>query len=311
MHDFFVDRILDVRSVRAFAKALTAKAREGGGGMRGYEQHDTAGGNAVNLAHALATLGLRTLLVTHSDAPHERMLLDPFRELDAEVRVKPLRPGLTVAVEAEKNVMVGDVGGAGEFGPELLTDDDWGAVARSSVVCVVNWSANRRGTDLLLAARERVGRQSRMFFDPADFRERTREFGELLAMIRKSRLADWISLNEYECIEAARILKSSSMDPERACAVIARSLGAAVDVHTERRAFSSDGVQTSEAVTEPVIPRRLTGAGDVWNAASIYCRLNGIAGSERLDFANTAARLYLQAPAPSPPRLAEVNRELG
>ncbi len=306
MHDFFVDRLVHTSSLSKLAESVIGKANQGGGGIHGISQQDVRGGNAVNLAHALARLGLRTLLITHSDTAHERMLREPFEGLDAEVRVKPKPPGLTVAFEGEVNVMLGHGGGAEDFGPELLDPDDWKALRGTRVVCSVNWAANKSGTRLLAALRGRLGKKKAIFFDPADFRDRVQEFTSLLALVRKKRLVDWMSLNEHETLEAARALGVKTTGLRETCAVVAERLRVGLDVHTAGESFSSDGDRVAAARTRRIKVRRLTGAGDVWNAASIYCRLKSFSDSKRLRFANTAAGLYLAAGSPSPPELGDV-----
>ena len=82
--------------------------------MHGIRQSEIRGGNAVNLAHALGRLGLRTLLVTHTEAAHEGLLRKSFEGLDVELRLKPLKAGMTVAFEERVNVMLGDGGGAAD-----------------------------------------------------------------------------------------------------------------------------------------------------------------------------------------------------
>ncbi|HEY6283625.1 MAG TPA: hypothetical protein VIW22_06850, partial [Nitrososphaerales archaeon] len=108
MHDFFVDRLVHTKSFAGMIGTLSEKAAAGGGGLHGVPQEEVRGGNAVNLAHALARLGLRTLLITHSDRTHEPLLRETFEGLRAEVRVKPAPAGLTVAFEEKVNVMMGD-----------------------------------------------------------------------------------------------------------------------------------------------------------------------------------------------------------
>ena len=215
MHDFFVDRLVHTSSLSRLAESVVGKANQGGGGVHGISQQDVRGGNAVNLAHALARLGLRTLLITHSDTIHERMLREPFEGLDAVVRIKPKPPGLTIAFEGEVNVMLGHGGGAEDFGPELLDSEDWKALRGARVICSVNWAANKSGTRLLAALRGRLGREKVIFFDPADFRDRLQEFTGLLAVIMKKRLVDWMSLNEHEALEAARALGVKTDRPGR------------------------------------------------------------------------------------------------
>jgi sugar/nucleoside kinase (ribokinase family) len=306
MHDFYVDRLVHTDSLSRLAGSVIGKANQGGGGIHGISQQDVGGGNAVNLAHALARLGLRTLLITHSDTIHERMLREPFEGLDAEVRVKPRPPALTVALEGEVNVMLGHGGGAEDFGPDLLDSDDWKALRGARVVCSVNWAVNRNGTRLLASLRGRLGREKVIFFDPADFRDRLREFTSLLALVREKRLVNWMSLNEHEALETARALGVKTASLGETCAVVAEKLRVDLDVHTSSESFSSDGGKTTAVRTRRVKALRLTGAGDVWDAASIYSRVKNFSGSERLKFANAAAGLYLTASSPSPPELEDI-----
>ena len=306
MHDFFVDRVVHPASLSRLAVSVIGKANQGGGGIHGISQQDLPGGNAVNLAHALARLGFRTLLITHSDTIHERMLREPFESLDAEVRVKPKPPGLTVAFEGEVNVMLGHGGGAEDFGPEMLDSDDWKALSCARVVCSVNWAANREGTKLLASLRGRLGKEKVIFFDPADFRDRPQEFTSLLALTMKKRIVDSMSLNEHEALETARALGVKTTSLAETCAIIAEKLQVDLDIHTAKGSFSSNGDMTTEVRTKRVRPLRLTGAGDVWNAASIYGRVKNFGDSERLKFANAAASLYLTAATPSPPALGDI-----
>ncbi len=306
MHDFFVDRLVHTSRISKLAGAVVGKAHQGGGGIHEVAQEDLRGGNAVNLAHALARLGLRTLLITHTDKIHEPMLRDPFGGLDAEVRAKPKPPGLTVAFEGEVNVMLGHGGGAEDFGPELLDSDDWKALSGSRVVCSVNWAANKSGTRLLEALRGRLGREKAIFFDPADFRDRLQEFTSLLALVREQRLVDWMSLNEQEALGAARILGVKATGLRETCGSLCERLRVGIDVHTARESFSGSGDKLTAVRTRRVEARRLTGAGDVWDAGSIYGRLKNLTDAERLRFANAAAGLYLAARSPLPPELGDV-----
>ena len=307
MHDFFVDRLVHGGSVRELTKSVDKKAGEGGGGVHGVAQEEVCGGNAVNLAHALARLGLRVLLVTHSDAAHEGFLRGWFGGLDAELSVKPLPPGLTVAFEGQVNVMLGDVGGAGRFGPSLLDERDWGDLQNASLVCAVNWAANREGTGMIRALRERLGPKKPIFFDPADFRDRRREFGAFLREASTERPASWVSMNEEEAKAAAALagLKADSL-PE-VCRSLAAKLGVRFDLHGIKESYTSDGTEVFAAACREVRPRRLTGAGDAWDAAAIYGRLKRMDEEERLRFANKAAAMFIGRKELSHPTAREVS----
>ncbi len=306
MHDYFVDRLVHTKSVSGLAAEVVAKAAEGGGGLHGITQEEVRGGNAVNLAHALARLGMRTLLVTHSDPVHEPLLRRTFEGLGTELRVKDAPAGLTVAFEGEANVMLGDGGGAADFGPAMLDEDDWEALGRAKVVCSVNWAANRKGTELLSALRERLGKRKTVFFDPADFRDRPEEFSELLGMMADGHLVDWVSMNEHEGRAAAKALGIGSGDLGGSCKALARRLGVRFDLHASRKSYTSDGDTLASAPVRPVKRRRLTGAGDVWDSGTVYGLLAGMKDSARLSFANRAAGLYVGGADMSPPTLRDV-----
>jgi ribokinase len=306
MHDFFVDRLVHTSSLRGLTRQVGAKAAEGGGGLHGIRQSEIRGGNAVNLAHALASLGLRTLLITHAGTGQVGLLRHTFEGLDVELRVKPLRAGLTVAFEERVNVMLGDGGGAADFGPALIDEADWKALEESEVVCSVNWAANQRGTELLLALRKRLGRDKTIFFDPADFRDRIPAFRKLLHVVAERRVLDWVSMNEEEGKAAAKALRLGSRDMKEVCRGLAAELKVVFDLHGFRESYTSDGFRVVAAKSSRTRPRRLTVAGDVWDAASIYGRLHKFGDSQRLKFANAAARLYLQNKDPVPPRLNQV-----
>lgn len=303
MHDFFVDRLVHVESLPRTTRAIAEKAAASGGGIHGVGQEEVRGGNAVNLAHALARLGLRTLLITHSDRVHEPLLKAAFEGLKAEVRAKPTPAGLTVAFEEKVNVMLGDGRGASDFGPSMLGDDDWDALEGSRIVCSVNWAANRQGTELLVALRKRLGDEKTIFLDPADFRDNVPGFRKLLRMIPEKRLVNWVSMNEQEGIAAANALGTNPGDLAELCRGLAARLGVVFDLHAARNSYSSEGTRVAQAAVIRARSRRFTGAGDVWDAGAIYGRLAGMDEVARLKFANRAAKLYLESREAVPPTL--------
>ena len=310
MHDYFVDRLVHTHGTSPFLAKVGEKERQGGGGIHGVSQEDVRGGNAVNLAHALSVLGVSTLLITHSDSHHLPLLMETFEGLRTELRVKPLPAGLTVAFEGRTNVMISNVGGAGRFPPSVLDGDDWKLLRRCRLVCSVNWAANRHGTELLTSLRSGLGAATKVFLNPADFRDRMTLYGKLVRSMKRKRVIDWLSVNEFEAAATARALGVNHGGPEEACSAISGELGILVDVHTETGSFTCEEGVVEFAPNRRVVPKRLTGAGDVWDAASIYARLRGWDNSKRLAFANAAGKLYVSSFAVAPPRLAEVKDSL-
>ena len=308
MHDFYVDRLVHGESIDGVRRMLAEKASAGGGGIHGVAQDEIRGGNAVNLAIATARLGLKTLLITHSDKNHEPMLREAFHGLRAELHIKPAPPALTVAFEGEVNVMLGHERGASDFGPSRLEERDWEALEDSRLVCSMNWAANRKGTALLVALRRRLGRDKPIYLDPADFRDNIPGFKDLMRRIADRHLVDWLSMNELESLTAAESLGLGKGSLAEVCRGIAAKLGVVFDLHAVSKSLTSEGTRVAEANVGRVRARRFTGAGDVWDAAAIFGRLKGMEEPERLRLANRAAKLYLEGRDLLPPTLRQIRK---
>src|SRR5712691_2172910 len=311
LHDYYVDRLVLIQEFGKLSDAISKKADEGGGGIHGVRQLEIRGGNAANLAYALGRLGTRTFLLTHSDPAHEPLLRAGFKGLPVALSVKEREAGLTVALEGltggtRTNVMLGHNGGAGEFPPSMIDNDDWAALRDSKIVCSVNWAANSHGTDLLIALRRRLGRKHQIFLDPADMRERLEAYGKLLRIMRERNLVDWLSLNEAEARATGSLLGIREKDLGDLSRNIARKLSLRVDIHSKNGSCTSNGSEVVRCGIGWVTPKRLTGAGDVWDAASIHFFLSGKGDADRLAFANAAAKYYVMAEKPEAPTRREV-----
>src|SRR5205809_7756598 len=79
-----------------------------------------------------------------------------------------------------------------------------------------------------------------------------------------------------------------------------------VDLHTpEFSATFVDG-QRVRVPCAKIKPAKVTGAGDVWNAADIYAQGVGLGHKDRLIFANAAGEAYLEGRVIDPPTLGVV-----
>jgi ribokinase len=298
LHDFFVDRLVFSRKIGSLLETIAAKGEEGGGGIHDVAQAEVSGGNAVNLARVLTRLGTGTYLITHSDRVHQELLREGFDLSRATFSVKPLEPGLTVALEGKVgtrrvNVMLAHLGGAGEFSSALLNATDWRVMKASRIVCTLNWSANAFGTELLREIRRRMGEKKMVFLDPADMRDRILPYRSLLSASRKEHLFDWLSANEPEARITSRLLGVKKERPDQVCKEVAKALSIRFDLHTEHGSYTSDGREVQAHRVRPSVPAMLTGAGDVWNAASIHFFLTGSSDADRIELADIAAGLFV------------------
>ena len=318
MPDFFVDRIIRLESKEKLFDALAEKARRGGGSVRGIPTTDVKGGNAVNVAYCLAKLGIKIALFTMADEVGAAMIRQAFSQFGdrATIRIANGKSGLTTAFEFPEedtlvNVMVSDIGGNANFGPEKLgTEADMAILRNADGVMITNWASNQRGTELAEFA-FRNSPSAFHFIDPADVETRKQDFCDSLARLAK--MTDCLSINENECnslgdaLGLGRLLGTSyGADEVRdAAKKISEKVGVSTDLHSKIGSAWSNGKESSFVHAIKVEAKTLTGAGDSWDAADIVGYLAGLDPHERLLFANCCASLYVRDPQGEPPVMSK------
>jgi ribokinase len=316
MHDFFVDRIIRLDSKENLFGALSEKAKVGGGSVRGIPTTDVKGGNAVNVAYCLAKLGAKVSLFTVADDIGSTMIRQTFSQFGDKVslRIASGRTGLTTCFEfphedTRVNVMMSDIGDNESFGPERISSEEDRAILKNADgVMVVNWATNISGTELAEFSFKNSP-SAFHFLDPADIETRKHDFRDTLAKLLN--LTDCLSINENECNSLANALGFGRVlgpvysveEVKRAAKRISESVGISTDLHTKVGAAWSNGKETEFAHAIKVDAKRLTGAGDTWDAADIIGYLAGLNPQERLLFANCCASLYIRDPNGEPPSI--------
>jgi ribokinase len=314
MHDFFVDRIIRLESKENLSCALSEKAKVGGGSIRGIPTTDVKGGNAVNIAYSLAKLGAKVSLFTVADEMGSVRIRQTFAQFGDKVtlRIAKGRTGLTTCFEfphedTRVNVMVSDVGDNESFGSERINSEADKTILKNAYgVMVVNWATNIDGTELAEFSFKNSP-SAFHFLDPADIETRKHDFRNSLAKL--SGVTDCLSINENECNSLADVLGfghilGSVYSPEEvkgAAKRISENVGISTDLHTKIGAAWSNGKESAFAHAIKVDAKRLTGAGDTWDAADIIGYLADLHPQERLLFANCCASLYMRDPNGEPP----------
>lgn len=321
--DYFVDRFVKVESIEELFRAIEKKAFEGGGGsLRGVRQIESKGGNAVNLAYALGKLGAHVKLFTIADLRAAATLGAIFHGMDrVEVKVIDGRVGLTLALEfpfrdRRVNVMVSDTGDLENFDGAHVPSEDWEKISDSTLTAVVNWSANKRGTELCERAfslSKRKGHST--FFDPADVSARSSDIPILKERIFDRGLVDYVSVNDNELRILSKVTGDYSLPYDyildealKALKILAEETGATVDLHTRKISASCSGRETVVSTCRSVEQKMVTGAGDVWDAGDILGHVLGWDAQSRLRFANAAAGVYVSRENAEPPSTEEVLR---
>ena len=289
MPDYFVDRFVRFDSFDQLARAIKTKGIESGGGsIRGIEQDEVKGGNAVNLAYALGRLGASVRIMAIANGLAAETLKSTFSDMKG-VTLYTIdgKCGYTVALEYEEagrhvNVMVSDTGDLREFDGSKISQ--WDAIKNSKIVGVLNWAANRSGNTLCETVFDFAHQnKARTFFDPADITELSHLLAEFKRRVLDRRLVDILSLNENETRVMCKALCNYSLPQDFSEAELVTALktlcdvsGASVDIHTREQSLSSEnGKDYSSVRCHKVEQKIVTGAGDVWDAADLAGYLVG------------------------------------
>ncbi len=322
--DFYVDHFVIAGSFDEFIDGLTRLAKQGGGNLLGNKQFLRRGGNSVNTASALLTLGLDPVLIITTDDYGSKILptlVSP--DLDLSHVHTDGRLSSTVSIELEHegrrvNLMVSDSGSAAEFSFSDLTEADLSAIQESNLVALLNLNHNPDAPQLAQDLFEMIGASSKAlrFMDIGDPSGHLEIVEPLARNVLAEGLVDIVSLNENEARWFAwavsgknRRWKQLSADPEEwlsAAQLVSTETGTKIDLHTPHFAASISEDSITLVPAFDTVNRVACGAGDAWNAGSIYGTLRKLSESDRLVLANAVASLYVASVDASHPSPEEI-----
>lgn len=328
MPDFFLDRFITLDcDVAKFSELIADVAKRKGGSIDGVSQVDMRGGNAVNVASALTSLGAKVTPIVCTSEYGLQQLKYRFKNdvLDTSHIETTGKASITTALEfqgqnGKTNVMLRDLGGLADFGPTNLKDDDWAVIEASDYVCIFNWAGTlKHGTTLAKAVFERTrSGRAKTYYDTADPNPNAIGIADLLAKVLRTDSVDILSLNENEAITYATLIDESLKEKKEhlpfaelameAARVLAQRLFARIDLHTTSFSASLKGKREVVMPTFNVKVLRATGAGDAWNAGNILGDKYGLSVECRLMLANAVSACYISDPEglhPTKARLAK------
>jgi ribokinase len=315
MPDFFLDRLISLDwGTAEFLELVAEVSKRKGGSIDGISQTDLRGGNAINVASALANLGVEvTPLICTSEFGMQQIKYH-FKNTPIDLsHIKTSgNASITTALEfrnedGKTNVMLRDLGSLATFGPANIDESDYELFENADYVCLFNWAGTVNfGTELAQAVFERAKRsgRSKTYYDTADPTPKNKEVPALMNKVLKTDKVDILSVNENEAIIYASMLDFNLEEKKEhlgfaesaleAARVLANHLSARIDLHTT--AFSA----TLKGKREVLVPAfkvkalRATGAGDAWCAGNILGDHNGLSDECRLLLANAVSAYYLQ-----------------
>lgn len=319
MPDFFLDYLVSFPGkLEDMTRAIAAVAGRGGGNLVGWKHSVGRGGNSSNLVAQLAKLGVRATPIIETDETGYAVLAKALPGVDLSHVQTTGALSSTVALEADHsgrrvNVMLSNPGSHASFGPEKLSESDKDLVRQANFVVVLNWGQNQKGTDLAETVFKLAREGSAVtFFDPGDPTPRLGEIEGLNQRVLTSGLVDVLSVNENELVQLAKSVKDEAAQGENPlfeAAAVFSMLGVRVDLHTpEYSATFIDG-QRERVPCLKIQPAKVTGGGDMWNAADIFAQGLGLEHTERLTLANATSAAYLRKTGVEPASLEEILNE--
>ena len=320
MPDFFLDYILTYPgTLNELTASFLEVAQRGGGNLLGWAHTIGRGGNASNMVAQLSKLGCEVVPIIETDELGRIVLQHFLKGVDlSHVRTTGTM-SRTMSFETEHsgrrvNIMVSDPGSLSQFGPEKLSQEDKTLISEADFVCVLNWNQNKKGTELaekVFSIAKNEGKAV-TFFDPGDPALRVGEIEGLNERVLTPGLVDVLSVNENELVHLAKEVAEDTSEMEGAedplfgAASVFSMMIPRVDLHTpEFSATFVDG-QRLRVPCAKIKPAKVTGAGDVWNAADIYAQGVGLGHEDRLIFANAAGAAYLERQGFDPPTMSEI-----
>ena len=324
MPDFFVDHFVLVDEFEGFLTGLRRLAEQGGGNLMNTTQLIRRGGNSVNTASALLSLGVDPCLIVTTDEHGASMLSGLVSsELDLSHVHTDGRLSATVSIETKYrgrnvNLMVSDSGSAAGFEFSMLSENDLDAIRSSGLVALLCLNHNRHGArlaeDLFRMVRDET--RATTYLDIGDPSDNMSILQPLVSRVLSEGLVDILGMNENEACWLAWVLSGEddhwrgvmpdSTEWLNAAKLVSKETGIRVDLHTPEFSASIEDDETTVVSTFKVECRIMCGAGDAWNAGNIYGTLTGLQTMDRLHLADAVAALYVSSPSATHPSREEV-----
>jgi sugar/nucleoside kinase (ribokinase family) len=313
MPDFFLDRLVNLNwGAAEFSGLVEAVAKRKGGSLDGIPQADLRGGNAINVAAALARLGVNVTPIVCTSEFGLQQIKYHFKNTPIDTtHIKTHgKASITTALEfktqnEKTNVMLRDLGALADFGPANLDESDYALIEGADYVCLFNWAGTLKfGTELAQTVFDRTKQgKGKTYYDTADPNPKSKAIPDLMNKILKTNKVDILSLNENEAVTYARLLDEELNEKRahlgfaelamEAARVLANRLTARIDLHTTVFSATLKGKQEVVVPTFKVKVLRATGAGDAWDAGNIFGDHNGLSDECRLTLANALSACYL------------------
>jgi len=300
--DFFVDHFLYLDEIENIFNKIKNIHQQGGGNLPGIKQKIHQGGNAANMALALAKLGIKSHLICKT-SKFGLNLLNYFlgrNNVDLSGVKTDGELAITTALEfGEKhtNVMIGDPGSVADFAFDILDEKDLETISNSEIVCVLNWNLNKKGTSLAKETFQFAKQKNvKTFLDTGDPSPRKNDITDLIKNVLTDNNLDILGVNENELSHYTNTKSYSDEEIIKSAIQLKNKTKARIDLHTSHFSCTASEKKTIILTQKTLQIKRATGAGDAWNAGNILGDAHKLSDNCRLTLANATAAYYIADP---------------
>ncbi len=313
-HDFFLDILLQCGDLEEFMGWLRDVSGRGGGNVVIKVAEVTRGGCAANTASALASLGVPVVLYGKTSGLGMQILKRFFTGLPVDLQFSTGGElGFTVSLEGavggrRVNIMLTHLGANADFAFRDISEEGLRRLGEARALMLTSYWGNARRLEFAQQTLQ-YAKESGVEYTVIDTGDPVPHHADVDELVRllNSGCVDRISLNENEARHyASHIARRPMENLVECCRLIHEETGVDVDLHHAEYALTITSGRETAIPTYRVEVRRLTGAGDAWNAGNILGLLLGLNDGERLLLANAVAGFYISNPTPKHPNMEEV-----
>jgi len=316
MPDFTVDHLIRMEEdFESILEKMKGIAIRGGGNILHTKHSIIRGGNAANLASAIASLGLNVTFTSETD-PLGKELLDYFLGplgVDCAFVSTSGRLSATAALEFKlngrlTNIMISDGGSVTNYGFDSVPSEIIEKLKKEmQLVTVLNWIEDLKGTELAIEV-FKIAKENKVltFLDTGDLAVRAKDIPQLIENLLLENLVDIFGFNENEALWLASYFEPSFNERRKkeelfplaveAVRLLGEKFNFTICMHTP---FFAVGIKNRKEYWAPsydIEPLRATGSGDSWNAGFITGELLGLEMEDQILLGHATAGSYLVNP---------------
>ncbi|BBL45603.1 ribokinase-like domain-containing protein [Nanobdella aerobiophila] len=246
------------------------------------------GGNAGNFSLALAKLNIENNLIAGCNKLLEYYFKNYIDDHKLKINFLPVYKDISITISFENDddrTMITDPKGI------QIDDQDikeyYNLISKSDYIFFGNWNNNKKSNKLLKYV---LDTNNKIYLDMGDPSVNKENLEEFIEIIKEKKI--WVlGLNDYELKYLGKYIGIKGSIQYISNRIYNEFNLEHLDVHSPDFVYTLPSDKYIEI--KKIKPKIITGVGDYWNAGNFYGYINNFDDSERLNFANNFAKMYI------------------